>query len=100
MLYIELNFRERFHHRTLLRIKLLTTDFYTKLCAQLSEPEMNVMKKEIEKYGIIMEKPVIEKIWNALPENGYISDFQDFLGHYIGMIILNDDTYRVTFSTA
>ena len=100
MLYTELNFRDIFYHRTLARINLLTTDFYTKLCAQLSEFEMDVMKKEIEKYGIITERPIVEKIWDALHKNGYVIDFQDFLGDYVRMIILNDNTCKITFSTA
>jgi hypothetical protein len=51
MLYVELNFRDIFYRRTLARINLLTTDFYLKLCGELSVFEMDVMKKEIEKYG-------------------------------------------------
>jgi hypothetical protein len=49
---------------------------------------MDVMKKEIEKYGIITERPIIKKIWDALHKNGYVIDFQDFLGSYVGTIIL------------
>ena len=37
---------------------------------------------------VITERPIVEKIWDALHKNGYVIDFQDFLGSYVGTIIL------------
>ena len=86
---LELDFRCIYYHRTLAHINIYTSDFYTKLCGGLSEFEMNVMKSEMERYGIITERPIIKKIWDACLALGYINlDYQDFLGSYVGTIIL------------
>ena len=88
MTILELDFRCTYYHRTLTRIIVYTSDFYSKLCTEILEEEMCEMRREMERYGIITERPTIKKIWDACLAHGYIMDYQDFLGSYVGMIIL------------
>ena len=69
-------------------MNVYTSDFYSKLCGDFSKEEMDVMKREMERYGVITERPIIKKIWGACLAHGYIMDYQDFFGSYVGMIIL------------
>ena len=88
MTILELDFRYSYYQHTLAHVNVYTSDFYSKLCAGISEEEMNEMKIEIDRYGIITNRSIIKKIWDACLAHGYIMGHQDFLGSYVGLIIL------------
>ena len=69
----------------MLRVNIPTSNFYSELCAGISDEEMDEMKIRND---VITNKSIIKKIWNACLEHGYILQHYDFLGFYVGMIIL------------
>jgi hypothetical protein len=87
MTIVELDFRYSNNQRTLACVNVYALDFYSKLCAGISEEEMREMKIEIA-HNIITNRSIIKKIWDACLEHGYIMQHQDYLGSFVGMIIL------------
>jgi hypothetical protein len=72
MTRIELDFRGSRNTHTLARVSVYMSDFYSKLCAEISEEEMHEMKMEIDRYGITTNRSIIKKIWNLYTINIYV----------------------------
>ena len=87
MTIVELDFRSSSNRHSLARINVYADHFYSKLCAGISEKEMREMKLEIG-HDIITSRSIIKKILDACLEHGYIMQHQDYLGYFVGIIIL------------
>ena len=81
MTIVELDFFSQGH--SVLRVNIHASSFYSKLCAGISDEEMDEMKIEIGD-NIIMNMSIIKKIWNACLEHGYILQHYDFLVFFCG----------------
>ena len=85
MTRVELDF---FHNRrSLLRVNIYARKFYSELCAEITDKEMNEMKIQIAD-DVIVYKPIIKKIWDASIEHGYISRRNDYLGSQVNRVTL------------
>jgi hypothetical protein len=85
MTIVELDFL--YHRRSVARVNVYASDFYSKLCAGISEEEMLEMKIEIG-HEVITNRSIIKKIWDVCHEHGYILQHCDFLGSFVGMIMI------------
>ncbi len=81
-----------FFHKGLLvlRVNMCASSFYDKLCAGISDEEMDTVITEDEETGdeIFTDKTFIKKIWNACLEHGYISQNYDIMGLWVDKMIL------------
>jgi hypothetical protein len=73
-----------------LRVNMCASSFCSKLCAGISNEELNAVVSEDEETGdeIFTDKLFIKKIWNACLEHGYISQDYDILGLWVDKMIL------------
>jgi hypothetical protein len=78
MTILGLDFRSIYYRRTLACVMFIHRIFTL----------MHEMKNEIERFGIITNRSIIKKIWYVCVAHGYIMDYQEFVGSYVGMIIL------------
>ena len=88
---IDLSF---FHEeRLVVCVNMTASNFYDKVCAEISDEELefgDMVIIEDEKTGeeIFTDKMVIKKIWDGCLEYGYISRDHDILGLWVDKIIL------------
>ena len=76
--------------RIVLRVNMSASSFFDKVCAEISDEEMDVVTTEDEETGdeIVTDKSFIKKIWNACLEHDYISQDYDILGLWVDKMIL------------
>ncbi len=85
---IDLNFFSS--GRIVLRVNMCASNFYSKLCAEISDEEMDAVITEDEETGdeIFTDEVFVRKIWNACLDHGYISRDHDILGLWVDKMIL------------
>ena len=86
-----INFCYSCNIHTLACVNVDVSDFYSKLCAEISEEEMCEMKTEITRYALITNRQTIKKIWDACLEHGYILPHNDYLGFYAYTLELSSE---------
>ncbi len=73
-----------------LHVNMTASSFYDKLCAGISDEEMDTVITEDEGTGdeIFTDKTFIRKIWDACLEHGYVLQNYDILGLWVDKMIL------------
>ena len=74
-----------------LRVNMTASSFYDKLCAGISDEEMDTVITEDEETGdeIFTDKTFIRKIWlRLLGKHGYVSQNYDIRGLWVDKMIL------------
>ena len=77
-----------FYQKELLviRISLCTPSFRDKLCANITDKELDAAKDM--KTENIVDKTLIRKMWDACLKYEYVSQSYDFMGSFVDKIIL------------
>ncbi len=79
--------------RIVLRVNMCASSFYDKVCAGISDEEIDfgdtvIIEDEETGDEIFTDKTFVKKIWNACLEHGYISRDYDILGLWVDKMIL------------
>ncbi len=84
---IDLSF---FHEEQLvLCINMTASNFYDRVCAEISDEELEFGDKDEETGDeIFTDKMIIRKIWDGCLEHGYVLQDHDILGLWVDKIIL------------
>ncbi len=81
-----------FFHKGLivLSVNMCASSFYDKLCAKITDEELDVVITKDEETGdeIFTNRTFIKKIWDACLEHGYISRNYDIMGSWVDKMIL------------
>ncbi len=81
------------HDRIVLRVNMCASNFYDKVCAGISDEEIDfgdtvIIEDEETGDEIFTDKTFVKKIWNACLEYGYISGDYDILGLWVDKLVL------------
>ncbi len=81
------------NNRIVLRVNMCASSFYDKVCAGISDEEIDfgdtvIIEDEETGDEIFTDKTFVKKIWNACLEHGYISRDYDILGLWVDKMIL------------
>ncbi len=85
---IDLNFYQK--GRIVIRVNMCASSFYDKLCAEITDEELDAVTTKDEETGdeIFTDITFVKRIWNACLEYGYISRDYDILGLFVDKMIL------------
>ncbi len=84
-----------------IRINLCASSFYDKLCARITDEELDAVTTKDKEGGdeIFINRTFIKKIWGACLEHEYVSQNYDFMGFFVDKMILKRIPCKVTFKS-
>ncbi len=98
-----MTFHLSFYQKELLviRFSLCASSFYDKLCARVTDEELDAVTTKDEETGddVFMNKAFIKEMWGACLEYEYISINYDFMGFFVDKMILKRIPCKVTFKS-